>query len=367
MTTCVGGSVTINGVAVNAGGVTGTGTANTIPKFTAASTIGNSLLTDTGTLAYTGNGASGAAALLLSGTIFTGGGATNTKPQLLVEPNGATSTGWSNLGTVIGANAPSGFTGNLFDVQVNGVSKFKFDAAGTFTAMVGGQSFDQFGNVTASGEIRPGTTSSLSWLSRSRLQSPSDGVVELSNSAVTDFSRLQLGGTSSSFPALKRNNAVMVFRLADDSADGWFTYAGGNCFLQADQTNATTTFANINNCTINVTSGRRYSFRAVFYLSDSTAADGAKLDSNGGAATVTNFRMQCTAFDTALNFSTQQTTLTGVFAATTFTGAGMFECYGTFEPSSSSTFIPRFAQNAHTTGTLTLARGSHMQWLDNGP
>src|SRR6267142_5728822 len=202
MTTCVGGSVTINGVAVNAGGVTGTGTANTIPKFTAASTIGNSLLTDTGTLAYTGNGASGAAALLLSGTIFTGGGATNTKPQLLVEPNGATSTGWSNLGTVIGANAPSGFTGNLFDVQVNGVSKFKFDAAGTFTAMVGGQSFDQFGNVTASGEIRPGTTSSLSWLSRSRLQSPSDGVVELSNSAVTDFSRLQLGGTSSSFPAL---------------------------------------------------------------------------------------------------------------------------------------------------------------------
>lgn len=214
--------------------------------------------------------------------------------------------------------------------------------------------------------------------------------------------RLQIGGTSSSFPALRNTGAKLeavsadgsafvqftasaldiansgkftssadgIFNLTNDAGTagtGWLVTGGGQCFLQADQTNATTTFANINNCTINVVSGRKYSFRGVFYLSDSTAADGAKLDTNGGAATTTNFRMQCTAFDTALNFSTQQTTLAGVFSATTFTGNGMFECYGTIEPSSTSTVIVRFAQNAHTTGTLTLARGSHMQWVDNGP
>ena len=147
-----------------------------------------------------------------------------------------------------------------------------------------------------------------------------------------------------------------------------FNYHGGNgCFLQADQTNATTTFANINNCSFSVTSGRRNQFRGVFFLSDSTAADGAKIDFNGGAATATNFRVHCAAFDTVLALSTQVTALSCSIAATTLAGSGMFECYGTFEPSSSNTFIPRFAQNAHTTGTLTLARGSHLQMMDVGP
>lgn len=132
------------------------------------------------------------------------------------------------------------------------------------------------------------------------------------------------------------------------------------CFLAADQTTTSTTFANITGCSITVTSGRKYTIRAVLYLSDSTAADGAKIDFNGGSATATNFRVHCTAFDTALNLSSQGTALSTAYAASTFTGNGMFECYGTFEPSSTSTFIPRVAQNAHTVGTLTLARGSHL-------
>lgn len=49
--------------------------------------------------------------------------------------------------------------------------------------------------------------------------SPADGVITLQNNAQTDFARLQLGGTTSSFPAIKRNAAAINFRLADDSAD----------------------------------------------------------------------------------------------------------------------------------------------------
>jgi hypothetical protein len=66
-----------------------------------------------------------------TGTWFTGGTATTTKPHFLIEPSGATSTGWSTNGTGFGVNAASGFTGNLFDFQQNGVSTLKFSGATT--------------------------------------------------------------------------------------------------------------------------------------------------------------------------------------------------------------------------------------------
>jgi len=68
--------------------------------------------------------------LKVSGGWFTGGSATTTKPQLLVEPDGTTTTAWSTLGTGIGINAATGFTGNLIDAQLAGVSKFSVSSAG---------------------------------------------------------------------------------------------------------------------------------------------------------------------------------------------------------------------------------------------
>jgi hypothetical protein len=66
------------------------------------------------------NGAASAPPHALTGTWFTGGTTTTTKPQLLIEPAGTTSTGWDVGGTGIGVNAPSEFTGNLLDLQCNG-------------------------------------------------------------------------------------------------------------------------------------------------------------------------------------------------------------------------------------------------------
>lgn len=51
----------------------------------------------------------------------------------------------------------------------------------------------------------------------------SDGVFTFQVSALGDFGRLQLGGTTSSFPAIKRSAAALAFRLADDSADAAIT------------------------------------------------------------------------------------------------------------------------------------------------
>ena len=55
------------------------------------------------------------------------------------------------------------------------------------------------------------------------LKSPSSGVLHLHNATESDFNRIQLGGTTSSFPALKRNGTAINIRLADDSADAPLT------------------------------------------------------------------------------------------------------------------------------------------------
>lgn len=95
------------------------------------------------------NGAASTPALHGSGTIFTGGSAETTKPYWLIQPSGATSTGWSTAGTLFGANAPSGFTGNLIDLQLVGVSKFKVASTGIVTCA--GFTLDQYGNLTCNG------------------------------------------------------------------------------------------------------------------------------------------------------------------------------------------------------------------------
>lgn len=46
----------------------------------------------------------------------------------------------------------------------------------------------------------------------------SDGVFRLADAAGSSFGRLQFGGTTSSFPSLKRSTTILQARLADDSA-----------------------------------------------------------------------------------------------------------------------------------------------------
>lgn len=77
------------------------------------------------------NGAASIPPFTFTGTWFSGGSATTTKPQFLIEPTGTTSTGWSTSGTGIGVNAASGFAGNLLDLQVAGTSKLNVSNAGT--------------------------------------------------------------------------------------------------------------------------------------------------------------------------------------------------------------------------------------------
>ena len=107
-------------------------------KFTAASIVTfpagtNTLLGSAVANTITTNGAASTPALHGSGTIFTGGTATTTKPYWLIEPTGTTSNNWSTSGTLFGGNAPSGFVGNLLDLQVNGGAMCSVSYQGTIT------------------------------------------------------------------------------------------------------------------------------------------------------------------------------------------------------------------------------------------
>lgn len=87
--------------------------------------------TMTGALVNSTNGAASTPALKFTGTPFTGGSSTTTKPLALFETAGATSNNWSTSGTMLGLNAPSGFAGNVIDAQLNGLSGMKLNINAT--------------------------------------------------------------------------------------------------------------------------------------------------------------------------------------------------------------------------------------------
>lgn len=156
-----------------------TSNGTTVQKITPGANVASSLanaMSAGGTLAILGaniftgqqvialNGAASTPPAALTGTWYSGGTATTTKPQMLVEPSGTTSTGWSTSGTGLGVNAASGFTGNLFDFQVAGSSKFKYTHSGRGTLTVNADSgashiinFDA-GKLTMSNNIQLNNT-----------------------------------------------------------------------------------------------------------------------------------------------------------------------------------------------------------------
>lgn len=84
-------------------------------------------------------------------------------------------------------------------------------------------------DIGASGATRPRTIYAAGdvfadWIrtgsGQGRLRSSGSGGINLhiANGANSDFGLLQLGGTTSSFPAIKRNATGVDIRLADDSA-----------------------------------------------------------------------------------------------------------------------------------------------------
>jgi hypothetical protein len=144
--------------------------------------------------------------------------------------------GWSGSDFIVGTEQGGTGTGQAVRINTSGnilissgaSNRWQFGNPGHFVAVA-----DNAYDIGASGTNRPrsiyfateaigGTftaanTYAIRWNNRSQFLSPSDGVITLVNWAITDFSRLQFGGTTSSFPALKRSSTSLQVRLADDS------------------------------------------------------------------------------------------------------------------------------------------------------
>ena len=103
------------------------------------------------------NGAASAPPGTFTGTWFTGGTSTTTKPQVLIEPTGTTSTAWSTSGTGLGVNAVSAFAGRLLDLQINGTSEWNF--SGTVFGI--GEANDIAVGTTTGTKIGTATTQKL--------------------------------------------------------------------------------------------------------------------------------------------------------------------------------------------------------------
>jgi hypothetical protein len=133
-------TIDTTGTSVVQGGALGTPASGTVTNLTGTASINiNGTVGATTpaagtftTLAVTVNGAASTPPFKLTGTWFTGGSATTTKPQFLIEPSGTTTTGWSTSGTGLGINAASGFAGRLASFQVAGAEQVGINNDGTF-------------------------------------------------------------------------------------------------------------------------------------------------------------------------------------------------------------------------------------------
>jgi hypothetical protein len=126
---------------------------------------------------FSAPGAASTPSVLFSGTPYTAGTGTTAYPLVSIWSSGATGPStWSTSGTMLGINAPSGFTGNLIDAHLNGggslfsiadngiAAAAAFTSTGNITAGSGASGFKQSGLAnsgmysSASGLIELGST-----------------------------------------------------------------------------------------------------------------------------------------------------------------------------------------------------------------
>jgi hypothetical protein len=124
------GAPPASGGAGSPGGSSGQIQFNNSSAFGGISTLTNASGVITNSASATG------ATFQLTGTYT----ASTAAPMLYVDPAATVSSGFSATGTLIGANAVSGFTGNLLDLQLNGASKLAVNSTGGVTS-VGNISF----------------------------------------------------------------------------------------------------------------------------------------------------------------------------------------------------------------------------------
>lgn len=254
-----------------------------------------------GRLSNTVAGAASLPPVSVTGTWFTGGTATTTKPQLLLEPSGTTSTAWSTSGTGLGVNAASGFAGNLLDLQVNGTSQFSISSVGAIKASA--NSGIDFG-VTLQFAVNSGFTlkgnNGIRWTNSNSAQGTVDTILnrdgvagtlaQYSGTTAQSFRVYNTFTSATNYERGKLEWSSNVFNIGTEKGSG-----GGTARAMELQTDGTTRLT--------------------------VAADGSAITATSGTALVGNHRLTGTAPASA--------TATGTAGDVRYDGSFIYVCTAT--------------------------------------
>jgi hypothetical protein len=129
---------------------------------------------------------------------------------------------WASNVAIIGTEkGGTGGSARALEFQTDGVTRMTIASSGGTINVGSGAQFGSNGiQVASTASLRfsggaIGSSSDL-WMLRS-----GSGIIRFatgSSTSTADFNRLQFGGTTSSFPALKRDTTTLQVKLADDSA-----------------------------------------------------------------------------------------------------------------------------------------------------
>lgn len=157
---------------------------------------------------------------------------------------------------------------------------------------------------------------------------------------------------------------------ASSATAGWIQNTAARSRVANDVTNATITPANITGLSATLIAGRKYSGRLVLFINNALAADGLRLDFDGGTATMTSFRAGFEAGANVTTFGTMNSSaLATDLTIDAFSGTGDSVVVVSFSLvcNAAGTFIPRIAKEADAAGaTLTVYTNSFM-WLEDVP
>lgn len=216
---------------------------------------------------------------------------------------------WSSNVLLIGTEKLGTGSARAMEFQTDGTSRLTISAGGSVTAagtLIGGP-------IQSNSHVRVAAVSQLEFGSGgSRISNQSSGVLTLHDSALSDFGRLQFGGTTSSFPALKRSSTTLQVRLADDSADAPLSASTGTFSGSVACAGLTSTGAAINtNNAIVLSSNATMSAQALSATLDLTSnAAGLRLyglGNTGGSSTNTERLHIATRSGNSYFISTQAT------------------------------------------------------------
>lgn len=128
----------------------------------------------------------------------------------------------ANTLTIGTQNAGTGTTRN-FQVVIGGVSRLDYGISNANQWFVKGV-FQSESSFYSGADVRAAANASFYWNGRTNITAPADGNLLIGNLAQNDFGRMMFGGTTASFPSIKRSTTILQARLADDS--GYASFQG---------------------------------------------------------------------------------------------------------------------------------------------